>query len=176
MISSGREKKDNHMQVGWSDHRPPDDHLVSHSALRRVDNGPFPNQQVSFRKRLIFCRYFCFLIFASFFVFDTTFFDKFHINYSIIFGLDNRDAINWRQLSELPSAFACILGVCMWLNSNPSIGPNTMYIYWPRQPEHQQLEQPSRSTITITDPDRSAVAFLTVIVDCNQAKAADAKL
>ena len=58
-------------------------------------------------------------------------FETFHVNYPFIFELDNRSTINWRQLAELPSAFACILGVCMWLNFNPSIGDDTMYIYWP---------------------------------------------
>jgi hypothetical protein len=57
-------------------------------------------------------------------------FEKFHVNYPFIFELDNRSNINWREMSELPSAFACILGVCMWLNFT-HVGESTMYIYWP---------------------------------------------
>ena len=83
------------------------------------------------RKRLISCRYFCFLFLAFLFVINAAMFDTLDLNYHFIFGLDKRDSINWRQLSEIPSAFACILGVCMWLNFHPSIGPDTMYIYWP---------------------------------------------
>lgn len=75
-------------------------------------------------------RYTCFLALAFLFVLDAMVFEKFHVNYPFIFELDNRSNINWREISELPSAFACILGVCMWLNFT-HVGGSTMYIYWP---------------------------------------------
>lgn len=87
--------------------------------------------QYRFSTRLTSYSYFCFLALAFLFVLDAMIFEKFHVNYPFIFELDTRSTINWRQLAELPSAFACILGICMWLNFNPSIGDATMYIYWP---------------------------------------------
>ena len=64
------------------------------------------------------------------FLLDAIVFENFHVNYPFIFELDSRSNINWRQISEIPSVFACMLGVCMWLNFS-QIGGEVMYIYWP---------------------------------------------
>lgn len=78
----------------------------------------------------IYAGYFCFLALSFLFVVDAMVFENFHVNYPFIFELDSRNNINWRQMSEVPSAFACILGVCMWLNFLEIGGP-VMFIYWP---------------------------------------------
>lgn len=50
------------------------------------------------------------------------------INYVFIFEYDTRNALDWRQLTELPCLFMFLLGVFMWLNF---LSVNAMYIYWP---------------------------------------------
>jgi xenotropic and polytropic retrovirus receptor 1 len=74
--------------------------------------------------------YFAFLALAYLFVLDAWVFETYRVNYVFIFELDTRNPINWRRMAELPSAFACLLGVCMWLNFS-MVGGDAMYLYWP---------------------------------------------
>lgn len=75
--------------------------------------------------------YFLFLALFTFFVLDAWLFENFHVNYPFIFELNSRNMVNWRRISELPAAFACLLGVCMWFNFNFVDSLPQMYIYWP---------------------------------------------
>lgn len=68
---------------------------------------------------------------------------KYKINYVFVFEFDNRNVLDWRQMSEvsllspsdyqylimqLPSLFLFLMGLFMWLNF---LSINAMYIYWP---------------------------------------------
>ncbi|KAI5364980.1 Putative SPX domain, Syg1 family protein [Septoria linicola] len=57
-------------------------------------------------------------------------FNKFQVNYQFIFELDNRQALNWLQLLEIPAFLYFLLGIVMWLNFDVQAGGNTMFIYW----------------------------------------------
>lgn len=74
--------------------------------------------------------YFLFLALMFLFLVDAIIFENCRVNYPFIFELDTRSNTNWRQISEVPSVFACMLGVSMWFNF-AQIGGPAMYIYWP---------------------------------------------
>ncbi|EFR00998.1 SPX/EXS domain-containing protein [Nannizzia gypsea CBS 118893] len=71
-----------------------------------------------------------FLILVHFFLFclDCRVWTLSKINYIFVFEYDTRHVLDWRQLSELPSLFSLLLGLCMWLNFR---WINSFYIYWP---------------------------------------------
>ncbi|EZG05898.1 hypothetical protein H106_04392 [Trichophyton rubrum CBS 735.88] len=71
-----------------------------------------------------------FLILVHFFLFclDCRVWTLSKINYIFVFEYDTRHVLDWRQLSELPSLFSLLLGLCMWLNFR---WVNSFYIYWP---------------------------------------------
>ncbi len=75
-------------------------------------------------------RYFCFLLLSFLFIIDAWIFERYHVNYSFIFELNNRTSMNWRQVSEIPSVFACMLGICMVANFS-EMASDAMYLYWP---------------------------------------------
>ena len=75
-------------------------------------------------------RYFAFLALSFLFILDAWVFEQFHVNYPFIFELDSRTLVNWRQVSELPSALACMLGICMVINFSEMMD-DAMYLYWP---------------------------------------------
>ena len=57
-------------------------------------------------------------------------FHEFRVNYQFIFELDNRQALHWLQLLEIPAFLYFLLGITMWLNFDIQAGGNTMFIYW----------------------------------------------
>ena len=82
------------------------------------------------RPQLTPYRYFAFLALSFLFLLDAWVFEKFHVSYPFIFELDNRTLLNWRQVLELPSALAFMLGICMVVNFSEMMH-DALYLYWP---------------------------------------------
>lgn len=66
-------------------------------------------------------------------------FNEFRINYQFIFELDNRQALNWLQMSEIPAWLFFYFGVVMWLNFDIQAGGDTMFIYCEPSPEDHRI-------------------------------------
>nr|POE86643.1 protein syg1 like [Quercus suber]POE87654.1 protein syg1 like [Quercus suber] len=64
----------------------------------------------------IYAGYFLGVLLATLFALDCGLFTKFKINYQLIFELDNRHNLDWKELAEIPAACMCLLGVIMLLN------------------------------------------------------------
>ncbi|CAK1366168.1 Protein SYG1 [Cercospora beticola] len=78
----------------------------------------------------LYAGYFMMVLLALLFCGCAGLFNKYRVNYQFIFELDNRRALNWLQLLEIPAFLYFLLGVIMWLNFDVQAGGNTMFIYW----------------------------------------------
>ncbi|KXT04848.1 hypothetical protein AC578_3485 [Pseudocercospora eumusae] len=78
----------------------------------------------------LYAGYFMMVLLAFLFVGCAGFFNEFRVNYQFIFELDNRQALNWLQMSEIPAWLYFILGVTIWLNFDLQAGGDTMFLYW----------------------------------------------
>ncbi|KAI3004114.1 hypothetical protein CBS147346_5104 [Aspergillus niger] len=76
----------------------------------------------------IYAGYFLVVLHFLLFCLDCMVWTRAKINYVFVFEYDTRHALDWRQLTELPSFFFFLLGLFMWLNF---MSINSMYIYWP---------------------------------------------
>ncbi|SMR57090.1 unnamed protein product [Zymoseptoria tritici ST99CH_1E4] len=74
--------------------------------------------------------YFLIWTLATLFTLSTRFFTINKVNYGFIFELDNRHALNWRELNEMPAWFFFIFGLTMYLNFEVEAGGEPMYRYW----------------------------------------------
>ncbi|KAM3417615.1 Protein SYG1-like protein [Cercospora zeina] len=78
----------------------------------------------------LYAGYFMMVLLALLFCVAAGLFNKYRVNYQFIFELDNRRALHWLQLLEIPAFLYFLLGVIMWLNFDIQAGGNTMFIYW----------------------------------------------
>lgn len=78
----------------------------------------------------LYAGYFLMLLLTFLFCGCAGIFNEFRVNYQFVFELDNRQALNWLQLTEIPALFFFIMGITMWLNFDIQAGGQTMFIYW----------------------------------------------
>nr|POE72930.1 protein syg1 [Quercus suber] len=64
----------------------------------------------------IYAGYFLGVLLTTLFALDCGLFTKFKINYQLIFELDSRHNLDWKELAEIPAVCMCLLGVIMLLN------------------------------------------------------------
>ncbi|RJE17769.1 signal transduction protein Syg1 [Aspergillus sclerotialis] len=97
-------------------------------AAERYDNpDPTIRSKTSYLLQ-IYGGYFLIVFHFLLFCLDCMVWTRSKINYVFVFEFDNRNVLDWRQMSELPSLFLFLMGLFMWLNF---LTINAMYIYWP---------------------------------------------
>ncbi|KAL5090946.1 hypothetical protein Trisim1_012446 [Trichoderma cf. simile WF8] len=93
------------------------------------DNDPTLSLQTSYLLQL-YGGYFLMLMLFSLFCINCSIWLRNRVNYPFIFEFDQRSQLDWRQLSEFPSAMLLLFGVIMWANFS-RYGDDTMYLYYP---------------------------------------------
>ncbi|KAL7945592.1 EXS family domain-containing protein [Trichoderma barbatum] len=93
------------------------------------DNDPTVRLQTSYLLQL-YGGYFLMLMLFSLFCINCSIWLRNRVNYPFIFEFDQRSQLDWRQLSEFPSAFLLLFGVIMWANFS-RYGGDAMYLYYP---------------------------------------------
>jgi len=98
-------------------------------AKRLFDDDPILRQQTSFLLQ-VYGGYFLMLYLMFMFCLVCRIWTRNKINYPFIFELDPRSNLDWRQLSQFPSFFLLVFGLCIWLNFS-GYGSSEMYLYYP---------------------------------------------
>ncbi|KAM6486664.1 EXS family-domain-containing protein [Trichoderma sp. SZMC 28011] len=93
------------------------------------DNDPTLSLQTSYLLQL-YGGYFLMLMLFSLFCINCSIWLRNRVNYPFIFEFDQRSQLDWRQLSEFPSAMLLLFGVIMWANFS-RYGDDAMYLYYP---------------------------------------------
>ncbi|KAK4083021.1 uncharacterized protein Triagg1_1911 [Trichoderma aggressivum f. europaeum] len=93
------------------------------------DNDPTLSLQTSYLLQL-YGGYFLMLMLFSLFCINCSIWLRNRVNYPFIFEFDQRSQLDWRQLSEFPSALLLLFGVIMWANFS-RYGGDAMYLYYP---------------------------------------------
>ncbi|PNP53350.1 hypothetical protein THARTR1_06044 [Trichoderma harzianum] len=93
------------------------------------DNDPTLSLQTSYLLQL-YGGYFLMLMLFSLFCINCSIWLRNRVNYPFIFEFDQRSQLDWRQLSEFPSALLLLFGVTMWANFS-RYGDDAMYLYYP---------------------------------------------
>ncbi|KAL6807236.1 EXS family domain-containing protein [Trichoderma sp. SZMC 28013] len=93
------------------------------------DNDPTLSLQTSYLLQL-YGGYFLMLMLFSLFCINCSIWLRNRVNYPFIFEFDQRSQLDWRQLSEFPSALLLLFGVIMWANFS-RYGDDAMYLYYP---------------------------------------------
>jgi hypothetical protein len=89
-----------------------------------------PRHQAASYLMILYGGYFLMNLLAGLFVLDAAVFDHFKVNYPLIFELEAKSRLDWRQLAEIPAFFFFLFGGAMWLNFSIVLGGDVMFRWW----------------------------------------------
>jgi hypothetical protein len=89
-----------------------------------------PRRQTASFLMQLYAGYFFMLLLTGLFVLDAAVFDHYKVNYPLIFELEPKSRLDWRQLAEVPALFFFLFGGAMWLNFSIDAGGDVMFQWW----------------------------------------------
>jgi hypothetical protein len=89
-----------------------------------------PRHEAATYLMILYGGFFLMNLLAGLFVIDAAVFDHFKVNYPLIFELEAKSRLDWRQLAEIPAFFFFLFGGAMWLNFSIVLGGDAMFRWW----------------------------------------------
>jgi hypothetical protein len=89
-----------------------------------------PRHEAATYLMILYGGFFLMNLLAGLFVIDAAVFGHFKVNYPLIFELEAKSRLDWRQLAEIPAFFFFLFGGAMWLNFSIVLGGDAMFRWW----------------------------------------------